>query len=146
VGITCTGITAGSTCTTSTLAIGVSHLMIMSTGGANISVVSAGGNLTASGPGYSIAPGDSGTLTFNVQDLNGNSMAAGTTITSTYSSSAGTWAQTPATFTVGCNSDLGGVNVAGAFTASAAGAGELTITVISPSGTTTIYSIPITVT
>ncbi len=36
VGITCTGITAGSTCSTSTLAIGASHLLIMSTGAAQI--------------------------------------------------------------------------------------------------------------
>jgi len=38
VGITCTGITAGSTCSASTLAIGASHLLIMSTGAAQISL------------------------------------------------------------------------------------------------------------
>jgi hypothetical protein len=146
VGITCTGITAGSSCTTSTLAISASHLIIMSTSLANISVSSVSG-LTAGGGGYSIAAGDTGSITFNVQDLNGNAMAAGTTVSSVYSSAAGTWTQTPSTFTIGCQSDLGGTDVSGIFTANTTpGTGELTVTVVSPSGSTTIFSITITVT
>jgi hypothetical protein len=43
VGITCTGTTAGSTCTTAELAIGAQQLVIMSTSAANISVTGTTG-------------------------------------------------------------------------------------------------------
>jgi hypothetical protein len=74
-------------------------------------------------------------------------MAQGTTITSALdSTSLGTYAQEPATFTVGCNSDRGGVTLGGTFTAgTTAGSGNIVVTVTSPSGSTTIYTIPVTV-
>lgn len=171
VGITCNGTTATSTCTTSTLSLGVSHLIIQSTSAARITFLGyTGTSFNSSGQ---IAASASGGVLFNVQDLNcpkdangncespltetidnttfsipsGNSMAQGTTITSALdSTSLGTYAQEPATFTVGCNSDRGGVTLGGTFTAgTTAGSGNIVVTVTSPSGSTTIYTIPVTV-
>ncbi len=177
VGITCDGTSATSTCTTSTLAIGVSHLLIMSTSEARItplgytSLFNSSGEIVESTTG---TPGitNTGGVVFNVQDLNcptdangncetvadpnggtgltvpgGNSMASGTTITSALDNSdIGTWAQEPSTFTVGCNSDRGGVTLGGTFTAgTTTGSGNIVVTVTSPSGSTTLYSIPVTV-
>jgi Bacterial Ig-like domain (group 1) len=164
VGISCTGTTPGSSCTTKTLALGVSHLMIMSTSAANISLnatdtsgFTIGGTAGAptlsipestaasAGPPVVNAVNNAGTIVYNVMDANGNSMAAGTTITAT--ATIGTLAQTPATYTVGCNSDLGGVDIPATFTApTTTGTGAVTITVTSPNGTQTIRSIQITVT
>jgi hypothetical protein len=150
VGITCTGTSPSSTCTTNELAIGVSHLLIMSTGDANVSLYAAGTQgFVISGDTLSITAGDSGTVAFNIQDLNGNSMAAGTTVTAAFSSSStGTFAlpYTGGTFTFGCNSDIGGVDIGGTFTALAVGQGILTITVTSPSGSTTTFGVTINVT
>ena len=148
VGITCTGITAGSTCSTSTLAIGVSSLIIMSTGGAQIISTTSG----------TVATGGSSLLTFNVQDLNGNPMAAGTTVAVTADSAVGTISGT-STFTIGCQNNpppspnlqtlptsagtTFQVSVIGAGTA---GSGNVTITVTSPgTRSLTIQSIPFTV-
>jgi hypothetical protein len=72
-GITCTGTTAGSTCSTKTLAIGASHLIIMSTSGAKITLLSPASPVT-------ITHGTGSSIQFNVQDLNGNPIAAGSTI------------------------------------------------------------------
>jgi hypothetical protein len=55
VGITCTGITAGSSCSTSTLAISAPHLVIMSTSKANMSLYA----FTDTGNGFT---GNSGTI------------------------------------------------------------------------------------
>jgi hypothetical protein len=148
VGITCTGITAGSTCSTSTLAIGVSSLIIMSTGNAQIVSTTSG----------TVATGGSSLLTFNVQDLNGNPMAAGTTVAVTADSAVGSISGT-SSYTIGCQSNpppspnpqvapsSAGTNFqVGVIGAAAAGSGNVTITVTSPgTHSLTIQSIPFTV-
>ncbi len=169
IGLTCSGgsATAPLTCDPATpgvseLAISATHLVIMSTSSAHISLQQAGGSFSNSGtlanPSLSIpvstaavagTPGSpavtyTGSISFNVQDSNGNSMAAGTVITTTVT--IGSVAQTPASFTVACNSDIGGQDLAAVFTApTTAGGGTMTISVVSPSGTTTLFAIPITV-
>jgi hypothetical protein len=150
VGITCDGVTSTSTCATSTLAIGAPHLLIMSTSQAVISFISAGGGFTntgsASAPSLSITALSSGTVTFNVQDVNTNSMAAGTTIAATVNpTTAGTLTQSPSPFTVGCSADIGGQTLSASFAATTAGSTTMSIAVVSPSGVTTTYNIPITV-
>src|SRR5208283_827803 len=80
VGITCTGSTSSDTCSTSTLAIGASHLVIMSTSFSKTPTLVAHGGFTGSVAGLSIPNGSSGGLIFNVQDGNGNAMAAGTSV------------------------------------------------------------------
>jgi len=142
-GITCTG----SSCNTSTLAISASHLIIMSTSAAAVSFVSAGGGFSGNGSGLSIAASGTGTVTIRVQDQNGNSMAAGTTVAATADSAVGTTTQTPSPFVVGCNANQGGQNVTFSLAAaSSAGAGSITVQVISPQGTNTVFTIPVTVT
>jgi hypothetical protein len=152
VGITCTGITASSTCTTSTLAIGASHLMIMSTSAANITLLAPaappwtlGG--TASSPTLSIVHATSGTFQVNVKDLNGNSLAAGTQVTLTLDNTAiGTFTQTPSIFVVGCAADTGGQDVQASFSATTIGSGIITVKVVAPNGTTTLFTITLNVT
>src|SRR6185312_12196146 len=79
VGGTCTGSTASDTCATKTLAIGASHLLIMSTADATVSFVSLTG-FTGNFSGMSIPHSGTGSITFNVQDGNGNPVAAGSSI------------------------------------------------------------------
>ena len=140
-GITC----SGTTCSTTTLAISASLLVIMSTSAATVSYVSStgfGGNAS----NLTIGVSASGTVTINVQDANGNPVAAGTTIAVSASSSAGTVTQTPSPYTMGCSTALGGIDTVFSFTAaSAAGSGTITVQVTSPSGTDSVYIIPVTV-
>ena len=79
-GIICTGNPV--TCSTSTLAIGASHLLIMSTAGASVTVVPIAG-FGGSDPSMTLAHSTSGSIAFNVEDLNTNPIAAGTTISVT---------------------------------------------------------------
>jgi hypothetical protein len=142
-GITCTG----TTCSTTTLAISASHVIVMSTSAAVVSFVSASGGFTGNGSGLSIAAAGSGSITINVADANGNAMAAGTKVVASADTSVGTTTQTPSPFVIGCNAGLGGQSVGFSVTAaSAAGSGNITIQVTSPSGTDTIVTIPVTVT
>jgi hypothetical protein len=139
-GITCTG----TTCSTTTLAISASLLVIMSTSAANVSYVGSSG-FTGNGNGLTIPASGSGTVTINVQDANGNPMAAGTTVA--VSASAGTVTQTPSPFTIGCSTAIGGIDTGFAYTAGATpGSAVITIQVTSPNGTDTVYSIPVTTT
>jgi hypothetical protein len=135
VGITCTGITAGSTCSTSTLAIGVSATIIMSTGLAQITPNIASGT---------VAHGGSTSFMFNVKDQNGNPMAAGTTVTVTADSGVGSISPATASFIIGCQSNVGGTNfTTTVIGATAPGAGNVNITVTSPgTRSQTILSIP----
>jgi hypothetical protein len=143
-GITC----SATTCTTTSLGIGVSHLLIMSTSAANIQVTNISSSLSP------ITHGTSAQITFTVQDLNGNPMPAGTTVTTTADSGAGTInGGSGANFTIGCRSG-GGPTGPGAdtltanFTASstAGGGGNIIITVTSPgTKTATPVYIPVTV-
>jgi hypothetical protein len=153
VGITCTGTSAGSTCTTQTLAIGAPHLIIMSTSAASPSLVSASGftnSGSATSPNLTISHTGSGTLVINVQDANGNSMAASTGIAySVAPTTLGTYTAIGPT-QVGCNADVGGQNFEVQFapsTSAAAGSsGNLTVLITSPNGTQTPFVIPITLT
>jgi hypothetical protein len=141
-GITC----SGGSCTTTTLAIGVSHLLIMSTSAANINNIQSTSTLSGATEKTGIG------IQFNVQDQNGNPMAAGTTVTATADSSIGTLTGPATNFTIGCRTGGGpgvpgydtlGVNLT---TASAPGSGDITITVTSPeSKTATIVTLPVTV-
>lgn len=153
VGITCTGTTPSSTCSTSTLALGVSHLIIMSTSLADITPVSAsggfGGIVTS---GLTISHGSSGLIKFHVQDQNGNSMAAGTTVSGTADSAIGTATLSGGLGTVGCDADVGGSDFSISFSAIAtlptgatSESGTVGIKVVSPSGSTTVLSVPVTV-
>jgi hypothetical protein len=128
-GITCTGSTATSTCTTNTWAIGATLLITMSTGAAQITVLSTGS------PPY--VEGSTNAVSFNVQDLNGNPLPAGTTVLVTASSALGSMSQ--GTFTLPCATALGGADYTSFLTAATSpGSGIVTITVTSPSGLVTV--------
>jgi hypothetical protein len=135
-GITCTGSTSASTCTTNTWAIGAAATLIMSTGAAHITVINNGN------PPY--AENSTNAITFNVQDLNGNPLPAGTTVVVTAASLLGTISE--GTITIPCATNLGGETYTAFLTAaSAPGGGEVTITVTSPSGLVTVSNFAATV-
>ena len=144
VGITCTS----NSCSTSTLAIGVEHLLILSTSAAT-NTPNIQTSVDLSSP---VAEKTGIGIQFDVMDQNGNPMAAGTTVTVTADSAVGTVTGTGTSFTIGCRSG-GGPAGPGSdtlavtlTTASAPGSGNVTITVTSPqSKTATIYAIPVTV-
>src|SRR5581483_7478541 len=131
-GITCTA----ASCTTSTLAISASHLIIMSTSAAAVSFVGATG-FTGGASGLSIVHSTSGTVTIGVADANGNAMAAGTKVAVSADSGAGTVTQTPSPFIIGCDAGRGGAQVTFSLAASstAGGGGTITIQVTAPNGT-----------
>jgi hypothetical protein len=140
-GITCTGSTSSSTCTTNTWAIGATTTIIMSTSAAKITVHSTG--LHAGNPPYYV-PNSTNAVSFNVQDLNGNPMPAGTTVLVTAATTVGTVSE--GTITIPCATDLGGQSYTSFITAAAtAGGGEVTITVTSPSGLVTVQNFAATV-
>jgi hypothetical protein len=155
-GITC----SGSTCTATTLGIGVSHLLIMST--------SAAGPILANPSGFSIpastaasgqTPAMTSTqaVTFTVQDQNKNPMAAGTTVTAALDNSAlGTLTGVGTNFTIGCRSGGGpadgqngwtGDTLPLTFTAGTSPAsGNIVVTITSPqSKSSTVFTIPVDV-
>jgi hypothetical protein len=145
-GITCTGSTPGSTCTSSTLALGVNQLIVMSTGAAQIYNVVGSGGLSGSASGMTITHGNSGTITFSVQDSNNNPIPAGSTISVTASSGVGTISG-GGSYTEGCNTAVGGDSWVSFLTAATSpGSGNITITITS-AGTksSTILYIPVTV-
>jgi len=147
-GITC----SGSSCTTTTLAIGVAHLIIMSTSNANITVTSNSG-FTVNGGGLAINASVNGgqtitgTITYTVVDQNGNPMAAGTTVVVTADTSIGTISTSTASNIIGCESAVGGNTYSATFTAgtTAGAAGNIQIQVTSP-GTKSITNLEIPVT
>jgi hypothetical protein len=152
-GITCTGNTPGSTCSTTTLAIGVSHLLIMSTAAANIAVTGTPGfggasPLTLAHTAAAPAAPSTGTIDFNVQDLNGNPMPAGTTVKVTADTAIGTISGPGASWTIGCRTALGGESLVVTLTAAANPAsGNITITVTSPgTKTATVFTIAVQLT
>ena len=143
VGITCNGNTAGSTCSSSTLAIGAQARIIMSEG-------SPGQVQPPSGTTLPTLPlGGTATYSFLFQDSNFNPLPAGTTITGAVIGT-GLSTNAPTSFTVPCTTDP----TTYAFSVSAAAVstalGSLTITVTSPGGNgtgglVTILSYPIPV-
>jgi hypothetical protein len=152
-GITCAGTPA--TCSTSTLAIGVSHLIIMSTAQAKLTSVTAGGGfsgnpatgLTLTHSAAAPAAPNTGALNFTVEDANGNPMAAGTTVTVTPDSTIGTISGPGAAWTIGCRGTTGGDALTVTLSASVnPGAGNITISVLSPgTHTTSVFTIGVTV-
>jgi hypothetical protein len=147
-GITCTG--TPPTCSTSTLAIGVEHLLIMSTAGANLTNLSAGANFSGSNPlvlAHSVGTAiNTGTLNFTVEDLNGNPMAAGTTVAVTADAAIGTISGAGASWTIGCRNGVGGDSLSVTLSAAtnAGAGGNITISVTSPgTKTVSVYSIPV---
>ncbi len=129
-GVRCTGTAAADTCNLTTTAIGAQTLVVMSTSGAIIT-----------GPSEEpVAAGVAEPLTYNVKDLNGNAMPAGTTISATASSGAGTIEGT-ASFKVPCDAGRSGQTVQFFLKPAATNpAGVVTITVTSPAGLVTIYT------
>jgi hypothetical protein len=153
VGITCTGTGTSSSCTQGTLAIGVSNLLIMSTSNATITPVSVtngtfGGTPTA--PTLTIPAGVSTSVVFNVEDLHGNSMAAGTSVTISADPAIVLTppgvTQAAGTTSVGCDSGQGGQGYPATFTTVGnTASGNLTVVVTSPSGSVTSLTVPVSV-
>lgn len=144
IGITCTS----TTCTQNTLAIGASLEITMSTSLANISVDTADSVGVTFGGGNPSVPVGGGTLVFNVKDLNGNSMGAGTTVSVTSSNGsklAAAMANSGANV-VGCNAgtsgDNFGVNLSNGVSGNTV---VVTLTVTSPSGSATSFGVPVSV-
>jgi hypothetical protein len=146
IGITCTGTSASSTCTENTLAIGASHLIIMSTAGAQIPTNSSGNQeitftgFTVDSGREDIPIGGSGSITFTIADLNGNPIAAGSTITVTADAAVGTISTASSSFAEPCSTGVGGDTYTSYITgapASTAGEGNITIQVKS-AGTSTL--------
>lgn len=145
IGITCTGTSAGSTCTTSTLAIGAEHLIIMSTSTANITLLSYSGGFSVSGGVLQITHGQSGSLVFNVVDQNNNPIASGSTIAISADPSVGTVDGLTANYTEGCSTHLGGDDYSSnVVAASAAGSGNVYVQVTS-SGTKSLSTLSVPV-
>jgi hypothetical protein len=154
-GITC----SGSSCSTTTLAIGAQHVLIMSTSVAQIVLTGISGGFTGNASGLSInhsvttpTPINStGTISYTVKDLNNNPVAAGTTVTVAADSSIGTIATSSASWTIGCRTAVGGEALTAGFTAGSTTTGgnpggNITITVTSPgTKTQTLLSIPVTI-
>jgi hypothetical protein len=147
IGIRCTGTSSSDTCTSSTLALGASHLIIMSTAGAVITLTSVSG-FSGSASGLTIAHGTGGSITYNVKDGNGNPVAAGSTIVVAADAAVGTVSSLDGSFVVGCSIAVGGQSfTTGVAAASQAGGGNLSIQVKSPgTATLTTVIIPVTVT
>ncbi len=144
-----------NTLVTKTWAIGASHLLIMSTSAANITLLSYPG-FAANTPGLQIAQASAGSLLINVQDLNGNAMAAGTTITITADSSIGSISSGSGSYVVPCDASYVGTSMNSenyavyfdsvtSFSSGTSASGNITITVQSPSGLKTVLSIPVLV-
>lgn len=141
VGITCTGTDASSTCATNTLAIGASHLLIMSTALAQIPKDPTTGSPEVSFTGFTQDPSNgrldipvngSGSITFTIADLNGNPIPAGSTVDVLVDSGVGKVSGTSGSFTEGCSTSVGGDTFTGYISgATAAGTGNITIQVMS---------------
>jgi hypothetical protein len=152
-GITCTGTSASSTCTTTTLAIGAQHLIIMSSNQAQLWGVvpqEAGGGsgwTYSSSTGLTIVHATSGSITLLIGDINGNPIPAGSGIAITADSSVGTVSSTSSSFSEGCSGSVGGDPFTSYVTAaSTAGSGNVTVQVTSEATkTVTTFTIPVTV-
>lgn len=147
VGITCTGTAPGSTCSTSTLALGQSHLLIMSSGQAQIATSPSTGNPEVTFPGFTfdsttsrwdIPLKGSGSIAITIEDINGNPLPAGSTVAVSADSGVGTVSSSTGSFTEGCSTNVGGDTFTSYITgASAAGSGNITVLVTS-AGTKTL--------
>ncbi|HEY7888058.1 MAG TPA: hypothetical protein VIC29_07530 [Steroidobacteraceae bacterium] len=148
-GITCTGTSPGSSCSTATLAIGVEHLIIMSSGTAQMPTCTPGGSFTGTCGGLSIKAGKGGSITFLLEDINGNPIPADSTISVSVDSSVGTVNTGYTSFTEGCSSSVGGDQFETFLTAlsTSGGSGNVTIQVKSEgTGSLTTFALPVAVT
>ncbi|HEY6482646.1 MAG TPA: hypothetical protein VIY54_03890 [Steroidobacteraceae bacterium] len=142
VGITCTGSTPGSTCSSSTLAIGAQAKIIMSSGSPDKVQPPSGTTLAT------LSKGGTNNYGFLFQDANLNPLPAGTTISAAVVGT-GLTVNAPTSFTVPCTTNPTGY----AFSVSASATavpGSLVITVTSPGGngvgglvTTLSYAVPV---
>jgi len=151
IGITCTGTTPASTCTENTLAIGALHAVVMSTSTVQLASLTSGGQFSA-GPPFTIPYAAGGTITFSLEDLNTNAMAAGSVVTITTDSTIGTVNPNTSGYTMPCSIRTGGYAYTMAFTSAAAPSpaaplsGNIYITVTAPgTGTITQFFVPVTV-
>jgi hypothetical protein len=144
-GITCTGITPGSTCGLTTTAIGSRAVIVMSTSGALVSNPTAnGGGATVAGNGaVSMLHGNTTTLTFRITDLNGNAPPSGTKIDTT---PTGVSLSGQTSVLVPCDGSRDGTPVVVTMTAAAATTGSITVKVTSPKGLETSVVFPVTIT
>jgi hypothetical protein len=158
VGITCTGTSPGSTCTSNTLALGAEHLIIMSTGVAHVTIASASGQFTGFTPTSLSTAGASGTgsasVTFNFTSDYGpdfasyspqqeyvNPIGAGSTIAVSADNTVGLVGSTSSSFTTGCSSAVAGQDYTVLLSGvSATSSGYITVDVTSP-GTKTITQV-----
>ncbi len=141
-GITCTGNTPGSTCSTTTWAIGAQLRIIMSQGSPG-QVQPAGGTTLPT-----LALSGTNNYTFLFQDANLNPLPAGTTI-SAAAIGTGLTVNAPNSFTVPCTTDPTSYTFS-VSASSTAVSGSLTVTVTSPGGAgtgglVTVLSYPIPV-
>jgi hypothetical protein len=141
-GITCTGNTPGSTCSTTTWAIGAQLRIIMSEGSPG-QVQPANGTALAT-----LTKGNTASYSFLFQDSNFNPLPAGTTIAGAVIGT-GLTTNAPTSFTVPCTLDPTSYSFS-VSASSTAVSGSLTITVTSPGGagtgglvTTLSYPIPV---
>ena len=152
-GITCTGSDASSTCSTSTLAIGVSGMIVMSTDAAQVIITSISPEFTNTGtvqnPVLTLPHGSTGTIGYIVQDLNGNTMAAGTTVATSATTGIGTASQLPSSYKVPCNTGAGqslsSSLAAPATLSNGPVSGNIIITVTSVGGLASTFGIPVTI-
>ncbi len=123
----------------------------MSTAAASVTVTGIT-NFSGGNP-LTLPNNTSGSIDFNVEDLNTNPMAAGTTIRVMADSAIGTISGPGASWTIGCRTasglpaNGGGENLSVTLkaTATAGASGNITITVTSPgTKTNTVFVIPVT--
>jgi hypothetical protein len=158
-GITCTGVDANATCHTTPWAIGTSHIIIMSTSAAQISLAGVGGNATpdAVTGGFDVPATKTFTVAINIQDLsgtfnntthlyqNGNPIPAGSSIAVV--GGGITLNGGALSFIEGCSQTVNGDTYVYSGTAGAAGSGSITVTVISEATkTVSSVTIPVTIT
>jgi hypothetical protein len=141
-GITCTGNTPGSTCSTTTWAIGAQLRIIMSQGSPSQVQPASGATLAT------LSLGGTARYSFLFQDANLNPLPAGTTIAAAVIGS-GLTTNAPTSFTVPCTLDPTSYTFS-VSASSTAVTGSLTITVTSPGGagtgglvTTLSYPLPV---
>jgi hypothetical protein len=100
---------------------------------------------TISGSTLHMPVSSSGQLVVNVQDTNGNSMAAGTTVSFASSGSVVSAAAVGGTI-VGCDAGKGGQNYSAALNSTTTtGGATISIKVTSPSGSSTFVTLPVAV-
>jgi hypothetical protein len=144
VGITCTGSTPGSTCTTSTLAISAPNIIIMS--GSTPDGIQPAGGTTLAAIAHSATSTVTQSYTFTVQDVNNNPMPAGTTVAAAVVGS-GLTVNAPSSYTVPSTTSPTSYPFSiSAASSTTAGTYSLNLTITSPGGVVTYLSYPLPVT